>query len=229
MVQLKSAKISGPIHIYNNWSAAKAVGICTGNGTYSQPYLIKDLVIEGGGSRSCILIETSNVHFIILNCTVFNSGGPQNFLHAGIYLSFVSNGQLINNSCYSNTNGILLATRYTDNSVTGNYVANNDVGIDTFFECTSNIFSFNYIVNNNEGISIDSINNDILNNIAINNGVGISITYCSANNIRKNICNENIHGVNIIESDSNTISGNNASFNTHSGIRLSVSYWNTIS
>lgn len=227
---LKTSKISEPIRISNNWSAAKIAGICTGNGIFSDPYIIKDLVIDGGGSRSCILIESSTAHFRIINCTVFNSGGPVQLLHGGIHLSFVSNGQLINNSCYSNTNGILLATRCTDNIVMGNNLTNNVVGIDTFFECSSNTFSFNYLVDNNEGISLDydCHNNNILDNIAIYNNVGISVA-SSSTNIRRNMCNNNIQGINIIECNENTISENTASFNTYSGIRLSVSYGNTIS
>jgi len=34
---LKISAVSGKIHIDNNWSAAKAVGICTGNGIYTDP------------------------------------------------------------------------------------------------------------------------------------------------------------------------------------------------
>ncbi len=51
---LKSSAFSGKIHIDNNWTTTKAAGICTGNGTYSEPYVIEDLVIDGGGSGSCI-------------------------------------------------------------------------------------------------------------------------------------------------------------------------------
>ena len=78
-----------------NWSVAKADGICTGNGTYSEPYIIEDLVIDAGGSGSCISIENSDVYFIIENCTLYNSGG---YYTAGIKLSYVDNSQLINNT-----------------------------------------------------------------------------------------------------------------------------------
>ena len=45
----KISAVSGKIHVGNNWTAAKAAGICTGNGIYSDPYVIEDLVIDGGG------------------------------------------------------------------------------------------------------------------------------------------------------------------------------------
>jgi len=73
---LKISAVSGKIHIvYNSgWGNAKTAGICTGNGTYSEPYIIEDLVIDGGGSGSCISIENSDVYFKIDNCSVYNSG-----------------------------------------------------------------------------------------------------------------------------------------------------------
>ncbi|MFX0049281.1 MAG: hypothetical protein ACFE8G_14150, partial [Candidatus Hermodarchaeota archaeon] len=76
---LKISAVFGRIYINDNnpsynWSAAKGAGICTGNGSYSNPYIIEDLVIDGGGSGSCILIENSDVNFKIENCTIYNSG-----------------------------------------------------------------------------------------------------------------------------------------------------------
>ncbi|MFX0139773.1 MAG: hypothetical protein ACFFDN_39400, partial [Candidatus Hodarchaeota archaeon] len=48
---VKISKFSSPIVINDvnpssNWSVAKATGICKGNGTYSEPYVIEDLVID---------------------------------------------------------------------------------------------------------------------------------------------------------------------------------------
>jgi hypothetical protein len=65
---LKTAKISNTIYI-NNWSEAKSMGICTGDGTYSSPYLLKNLVIDGRKSSSCIHIENSTKYFKIENNT----------------------------------------------------------------------------------------------------------------------------------------------------------------
>jgi hypothetical protein len=103
---LKTSKVSGKIHIDNNWTAAKSAGICTGDGIYSDPYVIEDLVIDGENSGCCILIENSDVFFKIENCTVYNSGG--NWDDAGILLRNTKNGQLIRNNCSSNYYGINL-------------------------------------------------------------------------------------------------------------------------
>ena len=65
--KLRTAKISAPIHINNNWSAAQLAGNCTGSGIWGDPYVIEDLIINGQNSSSCILIENTNKFFKIEN------------------------------------------------------------------------------------------------------------------------------------------------------------------
>jgi len=103
---LNLAKISGKIHIKDNWSDVRAADICNGSGTYYNPYVIEDLIIDGGGSGSGILIENSEEYFVLKNCTIFNSGITWN--DAGIRLLNVDNSQLINNTCLYNYYGIYL-------------------------------------------------------------------------------------------------------------------------
>ena len=97
---LKISAVSGKIHIINNsgWIAFRNAGNCTGSGNYTHPYIIKDLVIDGEDSGSCILIENSDVYFKIENCTLFNSDT------SGLYLKNVSNGEILNNNCSFNKN-----------------------------------------------------------------------------------------------------------------------------
>ncbi|MFX0009781.1 MAG: hypothetical protein ACFE9R_05655, partial [Candidatus Hermodarchaeota archaeon] len=107
---LKLSENSGRIHINNNWSDAKTAGIVTGFGTYSDPYVIEDFVINGSYSGFCIWIENSNHYLRIENCSVFNSGslsgeywiwsqGIENWWlgGGGIVLSNVSNTLITNN------------------------------------------------------------------------------------------------------------------------------------
>ncbi|MFX1479626.1 MAG: hypothetical protein ACFFCI_16005, partial [Promethearchaeota archaeon] len=49
---IKITKVSGKIHISNNWSDAKIAGICTGSGNFSDPYIIEDLIIDARGTGS---------------------------------------------------------------------------------------------------------------------------------------------------------------------------------
>ncbi len=96
---LKIAATSGKIHIDGNsgWVDFKNDGNCTGEGTYSEPYIIQGLVINGESSGSGIWIENSNAHFKVENCTLYNSG--TGLYNAGIKLRNVLNVQLINNDC----------------------------------------------------------------------------------------------------------------------------------
>ncbi|MFX1558633.1 MAG: hypothetical protein ACFFC9_15380, partial [Promethearchaeota archaeon] len=98
---LKISALNEKIHINNNWSITESTYTwCTGSGTYSEPYIIKDLIIDGGGSGHCILIENSNVYFKIENCTTFNAGD-----YHGITLLNVNNSLLFKNNCSYNNRG----------------------------------------------------------------------------------------------------------------------------
>ena len=155
---LRIVAISGKIHIDDdspsiNWTVAKKDGICTGNGTYSDPYIIEDLEIDGGGSGSCILIKNSEVYFRIENCTLFNCG--YDFYDAGIKLVNVNNGQILNNNCSNNNiRGILL--RYSNNSIiSGNTVNNNNMYGIALYGSHNNTISGNTISNTYIGIILE--------------------------------------------------------------------------
>ena len=151
---LKISALSGKIHIINNsgWVAFKDAGNCTGEGTYSEPYVIEDLVIDGGGSGSCILIENSDVYFRIENCSVYNL---RSYPLYGINLSNVNNSLIITNKCSSNYYGIFLSGCY-NNTILENTVDNNRYGI-YFYVGDNNTISGN-IINNNNRVGIYIIN-----------------------------------------------------------------------
>lgn len=226
---LKISKISAQIHIDNNWTAAKSAGICTGSGTETDPYVIEDLEIDGGGSGSCIWIENSDVYFKIENCSLYNSGGSTN---AGILLSYVTNAQLLNNNFTSNYNGIYLF-KSDENEISGNIVVNNDYGISLSISDTNNI-TRNIINNNHEwGLQLrdDCDDNEISGNIVrYNNRSGIILEqYCYFNNVSSNIVTDNQKsGIYLNFSYYNDISENNISNNIEKGIYLIFSYNNKI-
>ena len=226
----KISAVSGKIHIDNNWTAAKSAGICTGNGTYSEPYVIEDLVIDGGGSGSCILIENSAVYFRIENCTLYNSRD-----YAGIELYNVDNSQLIDNNCSSNYygihiyngenntvsgntannnrhSGIYLAVS-DNNNITGN-TANNNRHKGIYLVGNHNIVSENTVNNNNYGISFLGYYDIISGNTVNNNNYGISLwgVHNNGNNIISgnimNNCGLLIYG-SYVELDSHEIDNTN--------------------
>ena len=216
---LRISKASGKIHIKYNWTDAKSALICTGNGTYSEPYIIEDLVIDAGGSGSCIWVENSYVYFRIENCTLSNSGSS--YPNAGIRLDNVANGRLIDNNCSSNNNGIYFDSCY-DNTISGNNVSNNrNFGIDLRYSSDYNRITGNTVnENNGDGIRLYECNDNIVKNNTINyNNRGVYIYYSDDITVTGNQINHNDeYGIYLSSNEHNTISGNNINHNDGHGI-----------
>ena len=221
---INTSQISEKIHINSNtgWIDFKNAGNCTGSGIYSNPYIIKDLVIDGGNSGSCILIENSDVHFTIQNCTIFNSGNSE-WRDSGIYLRNVSNGKIINNNCSFNRNGIY--TYFSKNNTISTNIAQNNTFFGICLEARSNdtiIDGNTACFNSYYGIFIDggytyhnSYNNLISNNNAsYNAAAGIRIEFTNDTDIINNTCQNNgvspwgANALNIQLCQNITISGN---------------------
>jgi len=233
---LKGSEISGKIHINGKWLDFKNDGYCTGSGTSSDPYVIKNLIIDGEGSGSCIWIENSTVYFKIENCTLYNSGNfsvvnyTVVYYSAGIYLSYVSNAQIIDNNCSSNYIGICLASskRCT--------ISENRVNINDFMgiyltECYSNTISGNTAMNITNGAGIYlymSYYNNIFGNSLFNNGGGIGLLMCDYNTISGNIVkNSQGSGIYLAGGNYNGISENTVN-NTSVGIYLNAEFYSNV-
>jgi len=250
---LKPSKISTPIYLHGNsdWVDFKNAGDCTGNGILSDPYVIQDLIIDAGGSGSCIMIADSDVFFRIENCTLYNAGG---FHHAGINLDNVTNGHLFNNNCSSNINdarGIrLLNSDY--NNITNNLLESNEEGITVFglYNLISennasnsgagitsssgsnfNTITENRVFSNGEGIHVAfNINNTISNNLVYDNGNnGIASSSCNFTNIFGNILDNNRYGIAISYNSYTIISNNTSNNNRLDGLTALLSNYNNIS
>ena len=207
---LKISATSEKIHIDGNseWIAFKNDGKCTGNGTYSEPYVIEDLVIDAGGWESGILIENSDVFFKIENCTFYDSGGFTPSDHAIIELSNANNGNLTNNNCSNNYRGIYLSNSY-NNTISGNIATNN----------------------NNFGIFLASSDGNTLsdNNISYNDIYGICLEWSDRNILSDNNASYNVYsGINLHQSENNSLSNNNASYNVFDGIYIDKSEFNIL-
>ena len=213
----KISEISGPIHIDNNWSVAKDAGICTGDGTYSDPYIIKNLVIDANYLDNCIKIENTDSYFIIENCNLNNSKAEfqYNIGYASIYLVNCENGNLINNICGNSYFGIYLSHSCSNISISNNDCSySEDAGIN-LNGCSNHSLIGNICSNSEYGIWISGGNNTIINNICFENNGGIE---CSGSNNRiiSNICSLNRnYGIgipNLNYNDNNTISQNECSY-----------------
>ncbi|MFW9873096.1 MAG: NosD domain-containing protein [Candidatus Thorarchaeota archaeon] len=197
-----------------NWTWASSKTWCSGSGTYKDPYLIKNLVIDGEGTGTCIDILNSDVFFIIQNCTLYNAGvGTGPFFHAGVRFYNVSNGKLV-----------------------GNNVSNNHwSGIRIYYDCDNNTV-INNIANNNPDLGIylrDGCNdNKLINNTCNDNGQwGIELYInCDNNTLTGNIVKSNNKvGIQIYDGcDENYIFNNTVEGNTQFGIRFRPSCYNNV-
>jgi len=206
-VNLTPSKISGRIHIDNNWTDAKAAGICTGDGTYSDPYIIEDLVIDGGGLGSCIWIENSIVYFKIKNCRLYNA--MQSSHAAGIYLWNASNGYVVDNQ--ANDNGYIGISLLisNNNTILRNDACNQGIGL-ALQVSHNNLIKGNTFNNNSADASLflyGSVNNTILENSLDFNRYGIFFWYSDDNIVTRNFFKFNVNiGLCLYEySDRNTI------------------------
>lgn len=207
---LKISATSGIIIIYGNsqWVDFKNAGKCTGQGTYSDPYIIEDLEIDAEGSGRSITIINSDVYFKIENCTVYDTLDRRWPEDSGIYLSNVANANLINNTVFDNFNGIFLQYNCYNNTISGNAVINNYFMGITLENSDYNTVSENTINQNYGGIYVEDSDN---------------------NKISGNTANNNYWGINLPNSDYNTISGNIINNNNESGICLHSGNYNNIS
>jgi parallel beta-helix repeat protein len=120
----------------------------------------------------------------------------------GIYLSYSSNNSIIGNNVCNNLVGIYLP-----------YSSNNEGGIGLFYSSNNSVTGNNVCNNNRYGIGLsDSRNNRITgNNVSSNNNDGISLSYSSNNNtfIGNNVSSNNNDGISLSHSSNNNIHLNN--------------------
>jgi len=197
------------IHITNlNWTIANETDWCSGSGTWDNPYLIENMIINASDSPiGCgIFIENSvNVYFTIRNVTVFDTTN-------GIKLENTNKGTLINNILSDNIESGIYAVNCVNNTISRNQLTNNGMyGLYLYSNC---------------------LNNKIIGNTVKNNGAsfgdaGIYIAdYCDDNEIMGNIISDNDnYGINIEDfCERNSIINNTfkniATFQQDYGIRI---------
>jgi len=191
--QLKTANFweLGPLTIDNTgggdytWAEAALEPWCSGSGTWSDPYLIENVTISG-----TIIIENSNIPFIISNCTLL-----------GLQIRYSNYGQIIDsNSSHAGNTGVHL--HYCDHiNITGNTINYNGQGIYTY-KSNHIIISNNTVKENgNDGIYINQGDDyKVIGNRAIANGQevtamyknGINIAVCRSSTISNNTCEKNV-------------------------------------
>ena len=234
-----------------NWVWAKKYQLCTGSGTYSDPFIIKNLMIDGGGTQNCIEIRDSDVYFIIQDCTVKNSGTGT--YDAGIRLLNTNNGKIIGNdisdnsrvgiqfheNCFNNT---IMGNHFTRNSFyaiwlrySDNNIINSNIIIDNFdngihlYYSDYNVVMSNEIKNNNNGIRIHASHYSIVfDNTFYSNSIGISIRYGHWSEIFSNNISHNSFGVLIDVTSRCRIHENLIEMSVNDGVWIRGAYLNSI-
>jgi len=183
----------------HNWSWAETQTWCTGVGTFSNPYIIRDIIINGQESSIPLEIINSEKYLEIINCTTLNCS-----TEAGIVLNNVNNTKIIDcDSSYNLGDGISL-----------NSCFNNTI---------ENFTAFN---NRNDGIELVNSpncilkNNNIKRNSYFSSSYGITIDNSDLVNIINNEFYWVAYGIHIIESNHLIINHNNLTRTPNRGINI---------
>jgi len=206
------------------WSEAVLEDWCNGSGTEADPFVIKNIYIDGRNrSSSTIEIMNSDKFFVLKNSVFTNSG---RYYGGSIGFSNVKNGIIENCSLIDNRDALYL-WGCSNNQILNNVITNNTFEGIVLQGCTDNLIMFNNISNNN-GISMTaSSDNLVYGNRLITCKISLSQN-SQRNNISNNyVENNDFSGIGVSTCEDNYISGNLLVYN-EVGIYISQSTNNSI-
>ncbi|MHA1255160.1 MAG: right-handed parallel beta-helix repeat-containing protein, partial [Promethearchaeota archaeon] len=203
----KQEWVSGPVYIDETmpgmtWADWAGEPWLKGSGTFEDPYMIKNVVIDAQGySFFCMMIMNSEAYFKIMDCTFSNTGpGPDAGRNAALILVNTQNGVIFKNEIFDcgivagQGSGIALIAS-SNNKVQKNFCHDNG-GPGIYLQYSNdNVIRQNLCERNQWGIMISegSNNNEVTKNECNdNNGYGIMLWGGANNNlITENDCKEN--------------------------------------
>ncbi|UCG00660.1 MAG: right-handed parallel beta-helix repeat-containing protein [Candidatus Heimdallarchaeota archaeon] len=107
---------------------------CSGSGTWDDPFILENILMNGSEASRCITIRNSNVYFCIRNCKIENSIWNS----FGIYLEDVANGTIQNNS-FRNNNRVIVLGGCNNNTIGNNSFYNDETGISIWYSVNTTI------------------------------------------------------------------------------------------
>jgi len=245
--QTQRARISAytphaPIWIDGNadFAAKATVNGWPGDGTESDPYIIRGLEIDMSTlppfskANGIDITRNTTSYFIIRDCYIHGVYGE----YVGIVVR-CPHGTLENNICSNTQYGIVLE----EASASGNIVVNNTCrynswyGISLRYVPSYGAPSNNNLIDNScssngvGGIDLKSSNGNTLsdNNCSNNGWGGVNLESSNGNTLSDNICSNTQYGIPLVSSNNNTLSNNTCDSNTQNGIYLHSSSGNTLS
>ena len=191
-----------------NWQWASNMYWCSGQGTSTDPYVIKDLVLDTSDFQywNFILIKNSNVYLRIENCHMTGA------TDSGIFLDNVRNAEIINSTIVNNgVDGIYMNNVRNVAIKNSNISSNGNYGIN-MYDVVNGAIGDSIITNNGyDGIFMEYVDYFNITDSSINSNVwgGIILNkwndYC---NILRNSIHSNYQGMYMQHSDHNVISEN---------------------
>jgi len=196
------------------WSDYASEPWLKGSGTEEDPYMIKNVVINGEGSTFCLVILNSVAYFKIMDCTFYNTKPPPGAPNAALIL-------------VSTQNGVIFKNQFFDCGWPGS-----GSGI-TLIASSNNKIQKNLVYDNGgPGIYLQYSNDNVIRqNLCYGNTWGILIAeWSNYNEVTKNDCYDNEdHGILLwTESNGNSITKNDCKRNLNGGITVSGSHGNVI-
>ncbi len=186
------------IHITDlNWSTAESYDWVSGDGSWANPYVIENIVIDTKTSptSSGILIENSSVYFRIENCTIINNtfgaGG------SAIRVENSHNGTVIGNNCSNNDAwGGIDVTQFSNNNTISGNIVNDNIYAGIAIMGDDNLVSGNTAINNPGGnLGLLNSNNNSVSGNTVKGASGIYLMNSDINTITGNIISDNVWGV----------------------------------
>ena len=173
-------------------------------------------------------VDSAGFHIKANNVTI--QGMDITYGNWGIYLTSVSNCQILNNNAsYHEFVGIELAN-CSQITISGNTCNSNDFrGIYLYYSSNNTISNNTCNDNDAQGILIYHQGNNVLSgNVCNNNSRGIEIYYCDSNTITGGSVQGNENGIWLEKANYNTISGTTIQSSSWDGIYILMSSWNVV-
>jgi parallel beta-helix repeat protein len=177
----------GPIAISSDYEFTVRNGVCSGSGTFEDPYVIEGWSIDSGESRYGIRIHGTTRPFIIRNVEISGAAA------AAIALSYVRNASIEECVFVANWAGVTLNFSSFVRITACTFEKNTD-GIHFFFSDDNQILN-SVFRTNDTGMWLDSSDtNQVWGNLVVGSQMGVYLNLGSTgNSILRNAFVDNLH------------------------------------
>ncbi|MCK5291173.1 MAG: right-handed parallel beta-helix repeat-containing protein [Thermoplasmata archaeon] len=202
----------GPIYIYSNADFTPANGVTGGSGTPSDPFIIEGWEIISPWPAGAIRIETTDVHFIIRNVSVFLKAGPV------VSFKEVENGRIENSVVSGDISEIFIGRcnnfKVVNNSVFGGHPLHGGSGI-YVTQSNNTVVTGNTVVHTGPSVDVNfdtTFNSTVVGNHLTGSKTGLELFYARDMIVSDNTISVSHKGIRVDEnSDNNTIINNTIS------------------